>query len=311
MRLFATPPTSVPEPACALVNLDKATGTTSFKAARALARLWGQSRAGHAGTLDPEARGVLPVALGEATRFLPYLDLGIKIYRVEARLGCRTTTGDASGEPVEEAPIPADVALRLERGREAFLGRILQIPPMHAAVHHEGRRLYEWAHRGLVVERSARPVRVDELDLEAVDGDGFRLRIACGPGTYVRVLVEDLARAAGTLAHVVRLERLAVGPFRIEEALSLEALRDASPEERLRGLRPVSFALGAGPDLLLDADEAQDLARGRTLDGRGLGAAGVVRLHGPGGVFLGLGTLEPAGVLRVLRLRPTGTVAGG
>ncbi len=311
MRFLEEPLAPTPDPACALVNLDKAAGATSRQAAGALARLFGQRRAGHAGTLDPAASGVLPVALGEATRFLPYLDLEVKAYRVRARLGRRTATGDAEGEPVEEAPVPADIAIRLERERRNFLGTILQIPPMYAALHHEGRRLYEWARRGLEVERPARPVRVDALDLEAADEETFLLRVVCGPGTYVRVLVEDLARACGTLAHVVRLERTAVGPFRIGEAVTLDALRAAAPEARARALLPVSFGLRTGADLLLDTEEAATLARGQPLAGGASGASGPVRLYGPDGGFLGLGTLDPGERLRVLRLRPTASSARG
>lgn len=310
MRVLEEPPAARPDPACALVNLDKDPGASSRRAAAALGRLFGQARAGHAGTLDPAARGVLPVALGEATRFLPYLDLGTKTYRVLARLGRRTTTGDAEGESLEEAPIPADIALRLERARPAFLGSVLQVPPMYAALHHEGRRLYEWARRGLEVERPARPVRIDALELEAVDEGTFRLRVVCGPGTYVRVLVEDLARASGTLAHVLRLERTAVGPFRLDESVGLETLRAAPPEERLRALLPVAFGLGKGLDLVLDAGETAALAQGRTLSG-GPEAAGTVRLYGPDHVFLGLGFAGPGGAVRVLRLRPTAHARAG
>jgi tRNA pseudouridine55 synthase len=306
VRFLEAPPRPPPDPACALVNLDKDPGVSSRRAGADLARLFGQRRAGHAGTLDPAARGVLPVALGEATRFLPYLDLGRKIYRVRARLGRSTTTGDATGETVAEAPVPADIALRLERERRRFLGTVLQTPPMYAAVHHEGRRLYEWARRGLEVERPARPVCIDALDLEDTDGETFLLRVVCGPGTYVRVLVEDLSRACGTLAHVLTLERTAVGPFRIDEALGLDAMRALPPEKRAGALRPVAFALPAGADLELDEAEAVALVRGRSL-GTKIASAGSapVRLYGPGGGFLGLGRLDAGGALRVLRLRPT------
>lgn len=305
MRVLAARPPAPPDAVCALVNLAKPAGPTSRQAAGALGRLFGQRRYGHAGTLDPAAEGVLPVALGEATRFLPYLDLDRKVYRARARLGVRTATGDARGAVVEEAAVPSDIADRLARACPAFRGTILQTPPMHAALRHEGRRLYEWARRGVIVDRAPRPVRVEALDLEAATGETFTLRVVCGPGTYIRTLVEDLARAAGTVAHVESLVRLAVGPFALERAAGLDALVAAPSGERARVLLPVAAALPPGPDVALEEAELTALAQGRALDVAEVlpDAAGPVRLHDGQGGFRGLGRVA-GGRLTVLRLRP-------
>lgn len=308
MRLLDSVSPARVVPACALLILDKVSGASSRKVANEAARLYGIRRFGHAGTLDPAATGVLPVALDEATRFLPYLVLEPKVYRVTARLGASTTTGDADGEILERAPIPADVGERLALACRRFEGFISQTPPMYSAVHHAGRRLYEWARRGLEVERPPRLVRIDRLRLEDVTDAGFTLEVSCGAGTYVRTLVEDLARAVGTLAHVTTLVRLAVGSLTRARAVDLSTLASTPPAERSRFLLPVSAALPPGPTFQLEDPELAALVHGRSLDvpaalrlGVGEGPA---RLHDFEGDFRGLGRVEE-GILRVLRLRPS------
>jgi tRNA pseudouridine55 synthase len=208
--------------------LDKPSGITSTRALAIAKRSLDASKAGHTGTLDPFATGLLPIAFGEATKFSRFLIDAEKAYDATLRLGEETPTGDPespvsrTGVPIPDAASIADVVRR-------FLGRQSQVPPMHSAVHVGGRRLYEYAREGLEVPRDARAIEIHSLDIVSLDGAELVLSVRCSKGTYVRVLAADIGRALGCGAYLSALRRTAVGDFRVAEAVALEELERAGP----------------------------------------------------------------------------------
>jgi tRNA pseudouridine55 synthase len=246
--------------------LDKPEGMTSTEAVNRVRRITDARKVGHGGTLDPLATGVLPLALGEATKTVAYVIDGRKHYRFTARLGEARATDDAEGEVLATSavrPTSAEVAALLPR----FIGRIEQVPPRFAAVKVEGERAYDLARRGEVVELAARPVHVERFDLvERPDPDHVVFEVVCGRGTYVRALVRDLGAALGCLGHVVALRRLRVGPFSLAEAISLTALEQVVADDALpQVLLPVGDALGDLPALPLTQPQVDRLRAGQTI----------------------------------------------
>ena len=244
------------------VNLFKPAGPSSTQFGARLRRIYrdprGKLAVGHLGTLDPQAAGVLPVALGKATRLLPLIADRRKGYVCTLVLGRATSTADGSGEVVAERPVPDDVDARLSRAVPAFIGAVSQVPPMYSAVQSDGQRLYELARAGRTVERAARTITVYALRVLGRDGEVVRLRIACSEGTYVRTLCEDLALACGTVGHMGALLRDASGPFVLSESRMLDEVErdpDGSlvPPERVIPI----------PTVVLDARLATDFRAGR------------------------------------------------
>jgi tRNA pseudouridine55 synthase len=244
------------------VNLFKPAGPTSTQFGARLRRIYGDGRTklavGHLGTLDPQAAGVLPIALGRATRLLPLIVDRRKAYAFTLVLGVRTLTGDAVGEVCEIAPVPDDVDERLARALPRFSGTIEQTPPMYSAVHHEGKRLYDLARAGAVVARPKRSVTVYGLHVLGRSGDVVRMRVACSEGTYVRVLCEDLAAACGTVGHMGALLREAAGPFVLYESRTLDEV-GADP---VASLVPPEQVIPI-PTIVLDGRRATDFRAGR------------------------------------------------
>ncbi|HEY0392984.1 MAG TPA: tRNA pseudouridine(55) synthase TruB [Candidatus Elarobacter sp.] len=244
------------------VNLFKPAGPTSTQFGARLRRIYrdpaGKLAIGHLGTLDPQAAGVLPVALGKATRLLPLILDRRKAYVCTLVLGRSTATGDAFGEVVDERDVPDDVEARLENAIPAFAGAVSQVPPMYSAVKSDGKRLYELARAGKSVERAARTVTVYALRVLGREGNVVRLRVACSEGTYVRTLCEDLALACGTVGHMGALLREASGPFVLSESRTLDDVaRDPGgalvPPERVIPI----------PTVVLDGRGATDFRAGR------------------------------------------------
>jgi len=249
------------------VNLFKAAGPTSARAVSRVRRIYAlyagdrKLAAGHLGTLDPQAAGVLPMALGKATRLIPLLTDQRKSYVCTLVLGRSTTTQDAHGETVEEGALPDDWPHRLEQTLSNFVGRIAQTPPMYSAARHEGRRLYELARQGKSVERKARVVTIYGLTLLGVEPPNTaRLRIACSEGTYVRTLCTDLGAAIGAPAHMGALVREASGPFVLYEARTLEEIAKA-PERALIAPEHIIPL----PTIVLDLRGSADFRAGRVV----------------------------------------------
>ena len=244
------------------LNLFKPAGPTSTQFGARLRRLYptegGKLAIGHLGTLDPQAAGVLPVALGRATRLLPLIADKRKAYVFTLVLGRATDSGDATGAVTRTAGVADDIDERLSVALQRFTGVVEQVPPMYSAVHHEGRRLYELAREGTIVERPARSVTIYALSTLGRDGNVVRLRAACSEGTYVRTLCEDLARACGTVGHMGALLREAVGPFVLYESRTLEEVA-ADP---LGSLVPPEAVIPI-PTVVLDARRATDFRAGR------------------------------------------------
>ncbi len=276
------------------LNINKPSGMTSHDVVARVRRLAGRkAKVGHAGTLDPMATGVLPVALGQATRLIEYLADSIKGYRAQVRLGKTTTTDDAEGEIVECRSVPPLAIATIEAALEPFRGEIMQTPPMYSALHHQGKRLYELARAGQQVDIPPRPVLVERLELigEVAD-DTIQLDILCGKGTYIRALARDLGAALGCGAHLVGLERTRVGPFLIEHAIPLEDLMRAGlvPEDGRSDrspLLPLEIAVADWPMVVLS--EAQSR---RVCNGLGLRLPDLpgdrARAHSPEGVLIAL-----------------------
>ena len=251
----------------AFLNLNKPLGITSHDAVARVRRLVGRGvKVGHAGTLDPAASGVLPIALGFATRLIEYMADARKGYRAVVRLGVITETDDAVGAVIEERPVPTlDVAM-LERALEPLRGPILQVPPMYSALHHNGKRLYELARAGETVERAARPVTIYNLRWTLVDAQTIVLDVECSKGTYIRSLARDLGVALGCGAHLAGLERTFVGALRLEHATPLADLQ-SDPALLPRVLLPPDIAVADWPVLSLDDAQLAWIRNGRSLTG--------------------------------------------
>ena len=255
--------------------LDKPAGMTSTQAVAAVRRLFDARKAGHAGTLDPLATGILPIALGEATKTVPYAVEGQKDYEFTVRWGAATDTDDAEGRIVatsEARPAPEEIEALLS----GFTGEILQVPPAFSAVKIDGERAYDLARSGEPVELEARPVHIEALALSRCpDRDTAVLSARCGKGTYVRALARDMGRALGCLGHVVALRRTRVGCFGEAHAVTMETLRAAAGEGEAilrRALRPVEAVLDDLAALSVGHDDAARLLRGQPVLVRGHGA---------------------------------------
>jgi tRNA pseudouridine55 synthase len=285
-----------------IILLDKPQGLTSNGALQRVRRAYGAGSAGHVGTLDPMATGMLPLCLDEATKVIAEIESGGKCYEFTVQLGARTDTGDAEGQVVEQRPVPTFDAVVLERALTGFRGTIQQVPPMYSALKRDGRPLYELARKGIEVERQARTIEIRRLELVEARSDALDFICECAKGTYIRVLGEDIARALGTLGHLTRLRRPWVEPFRQLPMFTLDAVLagagDASvllkPEVALRGL----------PEAWVTEEQVVALRHGQAVRGeiRQPAPGRRVCLYGPGGVFLGLAEPLPDGWLQPRRL---------
>jgi len=244
-----------------VVVIDKPGGLTSFDVVARVRRALGEKRVGHTGTLDPMATGVLPVCVGEATKLVPFLVGGDKEYEAELCLGVTTDSLDATGTVTSETNAAHVSRADVERALPGFVGTIQQRPPMHSAVRVDGQRLYKLAHQGLEIERQPRAVVVHAIELLGFEAPRARLRVRCGKGTYIRSLARDLGERLGCGALVQRLRRTRVGPFTVDEALTLEA--EASTA-RAR-LLPIELAVAELPRVILPDAELHRLCRGQAV----------------------------------------------
>jgi tRNA pseudouridine55 synthase len=285
-----------------IVLLDKPLGLSSHSATQRVKRLFGANRAGHVGSLDPLASGMLPVCIGEATKIAGQIVEGAKVYAFDIVLGTRTSTGDAEGDVVEHAALPALAAGQLDAVLQGFIGPGEQVPPMYSAIKQAGQPLYRLARQGLEVDRPARPILIHALSGQQVAPDRVRCEVRCAKGLYVRVLAEDIARALGSCGHVGMLRRIAVEPFEAAAMLGLEALAEVVGQgEGERVLVAPDAPLAHLPAARLTTDQARRIGQGQAV-ATALPPADPVRLYGPGGGFLGLGRADPEGRLHARRL---------
>jgi len=271
-----------------IVLLDKPQGMSSNAALQQVRALYRALKAGHAGSLDPLATGMLPLCFGQATKVCGYLLDSYKTYRVIMKLGQRTDSADADGHVIEEAAVPMLTSDHVRNTMQGFLGAQQQVPPMYSALKIQGQRLYELARKGETVERAARSIVIEKLDLIAFDNESIEFEVRCSKGTYVRSLVEDIAARLGTLAHVTLLRRLQVDPFDASRMLTLAELEAMTPEQRDVHLQPPDSALVSLPDLMLDTAQTTALFQGKVLADVTASQQGLSRAYGPDNRFLGL-----------------------
>ena len=282
-----------------MLLFDKPLELSSNTALQKVRRLYTAEKAGHTGTLDPLATGLLPVCFGEATKFTIALLDADKRYRATIRLGQRTTTGDAEGEVIEERPVAVDEAQVLAV-LGTFMGETQQLPPMHSAIKHQGKPLYEYIRKGETVERELRTVFIRELTLERLQGNELEFSVLCSKGTYVRTLAEDISEKLGCGGHLIALRRTGIGEFNLESAYTLTQLEGMDGAQRDSCLQPLDRLVQNLPILELDEVQASRLAQGQRLGLNDSHPDGKRRLYASGH-FIGLGELE-AGRLAPSRL---------
>lgn len=287
--------------------LDKPQGQTSNEALQEVKNLFKAQKAGHTGSLDPLATGMLPICFGEATKVSAFLLDANKRYRMTCLFGVKTTTADAEGEVIETAAVPELSEELLEQALSRFRGSIEQIPPMYSALKHNGERLYNLARQGLEVERKPRTVEIFELKLLSFGADTMEVEISCSKGTYVRTLAEDIAAALGTCAHVTVLRRLAVGPYQdVSHTITLERLRELLQEQGLEALDalllPTESALEQWPDIRLSSDLAFYVRQGQAVQIPRAPSSGWVRLYDESARFMGMGQIQEDGKVAPRRL---------
>ena len=279
--------------------VDKPVGVTSNFALQKVKRLMGAAKAGHAGTLDPLASGLLIALFGEATKFAGLLLDSDKEYLATLKLGETTATGDAEGDILETRPV-ATLAAEIPAVLRRFTGEVEQVPPMHSALKRDGVPLYKLARKGQSVERQPRRVRILELELLDFRKPFLDIRVRCSKGTYVRTLAEDIGAALGCGAHLAGLRRTGSGRFRIDDAVPVAALETMAPPERSALVIGLGALLVELPRVDLDAALAAKLRNGQSLALQAL-SEGISAVYGPDGALIGIGRAEE-GTLRPLRL---------
>jgi tRNA pseudouridine55 synthase len=283
--------------------LDKPAGITSSAAVQNVRRLFSAAKAGHTGTLDPQATGLLPVCLGEATKFAHLLLDADKRYLAVVRLGLSTETGDLEGNVLARSD-GRRTREEIEAALARFRGPVQQIPPMYSAVKHGGQRLYRLARAGTEVAREPRGIFIHKLVLEAVKGDEITLSVTCSKGTYIRVLAEDVGKALGCGACLAALRREAVGGMTLSPGgVTLGQLEDLAPAQRDTLLLPPDALVATLPRLDLDATEAGRILRGQEVRHGGAGETGLARIYGPDKAFLGVVEVTSPGHILPRRLR--------
>ncbi|QIW15976.1 tRNA pseudouridine(55) synthase TruB [Pasteurellaceae bacterium RH1A] len=286
--------------------LDKPQGISSNDIMQKVKRLFQANKAGHTGALDPLATGMLPICLGEATKFSQFLLDSDKRYRVTAKLGERTDTSDADGQVVETRPIEV-VEADILKALDAFRGDILQVPTMFSALKHQGKPLYEYARAGITVEREARPITIFELTFIDYQAPYLTLEVHCSKGTYIRTLVDDLGEMLGCGAHVTMLHRLAVANYPADGMMSIEDLQKMAENQPLSSLDklllPLDTAVANLPQLTLTAEQTQAVGFGQRVKFANEGNLyGQVRLISATGSFLGIAEIREDNVIRPVRM---------
>lgn len=291
----------VKRPVHGVLLLDKPFGYSSNQALQKVRWLFQAAKAGHTGSLDPMATGLLPLCLGEATKFSHFMLDADKCYRANIRLGTTTTTGDAEGEVLRTRPVEVTTE-QLERVLAQLTGEIGQVPPMYSALKHAGKALYEYARAGIDIPRESRRISIYRMTLEQFEADHIQLVVECSKGTYIRTLAEDIGEALGCGAHLIGLRRLFSGHLHLRDAVTIEQLEALTLEARDNALLPVEATIQHLPALELDADSSFYLQQGQAVWKSGLTEAGPFRLYSPAGEFIGTGVQTDDGRLTPKRL---------
>jgi tRNA pseudouridine55 synthase len=292
-----------------ILLLDKPLGISSNDALQKVKSLYTAQKAGHTGSLDPLADGMLPICFGMATKLSAFLLDADKHYRVQVQLGATTATGDTEGEVLQTRPTDGIGREQLDAVLPRFAGKIMQMPPMYSALKHQGQRLYKLAREGVEVERQPREISIHRLDILDFQDDRFEMQVHCSKGTYVRTLAEDIGEALGCGAHVIGLRRTGVGPYTGLPMFTLDQVRERAEQgpEALDGLLlPVDTALGDWPAIQLNADSAYYLKMGQPVLVPKAPTDGWVRLYEGEARFLGVGQIQDDGRVAPKRLIATG-----
>lgn len=284
--------------------LDKPLGFSSNQALQKVKWLYQAEKAGHTGTLDPLATGLLPICFGEATKFAQYLTDADKTYVAKIRFGVTTTTGDAEGDVLQTRPVNLQHNALLET-LDRFRGNITQVPPMYSALKHEGKALYEYARAGVEIARKARDVNIKSIQLNHFDENVAEITVTCSKGTYIRTLAEDIGEALGCGAHLIALRRTATAGYAIAKSVSVEALESMTTVERDQLLMPVDSAIDGLPKITLNDDAAYYLLQGQAVWLSGKIPDSDLRLYDEQDRFLGLGYLQSDGKIAPKRLLQT------
>lgn len=281
--------------------LDKPLGFSSNQALQKVKWLYWAAKAGHTGTLDPLATGLLPICLGEATKFAQYVTNADKTYFATIKLGATTTTGDAEGEVLTTAPVNVTAA-QFQTACQQFIGEISQMPPMYSALKHEGKALYEYARAGVDVERKARLITIQNIKVNTFEADIAQITVTCSKGTYIRTLAEDIGAKLSCGAHLIGLRRTETAGYLLPQAVTIEQLEAMPIAAREAMLLPVDSAIEGLPKIVLSTDAAYYLMQGQSVWQAGQVANGDLRLYDENNHFLGLGFLQSDGKISPKRL---------
>lgn len=281
--------------------LDKPLGFSSNQALQKVKWLFTAAKAGHTGTLDPLATGLLPICLGEATKFAQYVTDADKTYFATIKLGITTSTGDAEGEVLTTTPVNI-TQTQFESACANFVGQINQMPPMYSALKHEGKALYEYARAGIDIERKVRQVIIQNIEINAFKADVAKITVICSKGTYIRTLAEDIGALLGCGGHLIGLRRIETAGYVLTQSVTIEQLEALSVEARDALLLPVDSAIEHLPRVFLNADSSYFILQGQAVWQSGKTPAGDLRLYDDNHQFLGLGFLQDDGKVAPKRL---------
>lgn len=289
------------KPINGILLLDKPIGFSSNQALQKVKWLLQAAKAGHTGTLDPLATGLLPLCFGEATKFAHYLTDADKTYIATLKLGSTTTTGDAEGEVLMTRPVNV-TQQQFSQACAKFVGEISQTPPMYSALKHEGKALYEYARAGIEIERKSRLVTIRDIDVIAFDGAVATISVTCTKGTYIRTLAEDIGELLACGAHLIGLRRTATANYLIAQTVTLAQFESMTEAERLAALAPPDSAVLDLPEITLDNDSVFYLLQGQPVWLSGHVPAGLLRMYDETHKFLGLGEQQADGKIAPKRL---------
>lgn len=289
------------KPINGILLLDKPIGFSSNQALQKVKWLLQAAKAGHTGTLDPLATGLLPLCFGEATKFAHYLTDADKTYIATLKLGATTTTGDAEGEVLTTRPVNV-TQQQFAQACAKFVGEISQTPPMYSALKHEGKALYEYARAGIEIERKSRLVKIHHIHVDAFDGEVATINVRCTKGTYIRTLAEDIGELLACGAHLIGLRRTATANYSISQAVTLAQFESMTEAERLAALAPPDSAVLDLPEITLDNDSVFYLLQGQPVWLSGHIPAGLLRMYDETHRFLGLGEQQADGKIAPKRL---------